>query len=140
MDGVAHMGHAIAEYCFGLHFNQPHGYACAISLAPSIEYAAPYAPESLKRLARAQGVNLKGTETPEEVGKIVRNRYWELARECGIPSVKARIGITREALLDPQIVADVRLNKAAMAQAPNGTGYFTDEEIITTLNRIYDYE
>ncbi len=140
LDGVAHMGHAIAEYCFGLHFNQPHGYACAISLGPSIQYAAPYAVESLKRLARAQGVTLTGRETPEEVGAIVCEKYMELAHACGIPSVKERVGITREEMLTPQIVADVRLNKAAMAQAPSGTGYFTDEEIITTLNRIYDYQ
>ncbi|MDR1821841.1 MAG: iron-containing alcohol dehydrogenase, partial [Oscillospiraceae bacterium] len=67
---VTHIGHAMSD-AFGCHFHTAHGHGCALALPVALEVAAPAVPEKLKAIARAIGLTLSGSETPEQLGLLV---------------------------------------------------------------------
>ena len=135
LDGLAHVGHNTAD-SFNYNFNMAHGHACALTLPPTIELAAPYAADSVRHIAIAQGIVLSGDETPQVLGRMVADKYRELARAVGIPSMKDQ-GITREQMVETQVIEDIFLNQNAMNKFPSGTG-ITREEAKWLLLEIYD--
>ena len=135
IDGLAHIGHAIAE-TFNYNFDLPHGHACTLTLPVAIEVAAPFAVESVRHIALAQGLIPTGKETPEELGAMVAEKYRELARRCGIPSLKS-LGVSRERMFEDKVVDDCFINDAAMGMFPSGKG-ITREQAIWCLEKIYD--
>ena len=84
----------------------------------------------------AQGVALKGTETPEELGAIAARQYRMLAKKVGIPSLKER-GITREQMTEKKVIDDIFLNQNAMNKFPSGKG-ITREDAKWMMTQIYD--
>ncbi len=135
LDGLAHVGHNAAD-SLNYNFNLPHGYGCSLTLPPAIELAAPYAADSVRHIVMAQGVALKGTETPEELGAIAARQYRMLAKKVGIPSLKER-GITREQMTEKKVIDDIFLNQNAMNKFPSGKG-ITREDAKWMMTQIYD--
>lgn len=135
LDGLAHVGHNAAD-SLNYNFNLPHGYGCSLTLPPAIELAAPYAAESVRHIVMAQGMTLKGNETPKELGAIAAGQYRMLAKKVGIPSLKER-GITREQMVEKKVIDDIFLNQNAMNKFPNGKG-ITREEAEWMMTQIYD--
>lgn len=135
LDGLAHVGHNAAD-SLNYNFNLPHGYGCSLTLPPTIQLAAPYAAESVRHIVMAQGVALKGNETPEELGAIAAGQYRMLAKKVGIPSLKER-GITREQMVEKKVIDDIFLNQNAMNKFPSGKG-ITREEAEWLMTQIYD--
>ena len=131
---TAHVGHTIAD---GLlyRFNFSHGYACLLALPGSIELAAPYTTEQVKHLIKAQGGQLTGNETPEELGSIVAENYRKLARACGVKTPKDK-GITRDEFISDETVEACFGDKLAIASCPKDN--ITKEDIRKILIDIYD--
>lgn len=135
LDGLAHVGHNTAD-SFNYNFDLPHGYACSLTLPPAIELTAPYATDSVRHIALAQGISLTGNETPEELGSMVADKYRELAHKVGIPPIRSK-GISREDMLQKKVVDDIFLNQNAMNKFPSGHG-ITREQAEWLLLQIYD--
>ena len=135
LDGLAHVGHNAAD-SLNYNFDLAHGYACSLTLPPAIELAAPYAAESVRHIALAQGLSLSGKETPEELGRLVADAYRALAHRVGIPPIRER-GITKEQLLQKKVIDDIFLNQNAMNKFPSGKG-ITREDAAWMLEQIYD--
>jgi len=95
---VIHVGHAVAD-AMAVYFNTPHGYGCAIALPETIKLIAPKVPERIAAIAKAMGIALTGTESPEQLGILVSDAVRELIRRVGIKSLK-ELGFTREQVLD----------------------------------------
>lgn len=135
LDGLAHVGHNAAD-SLNYNFDLAHGYACSLTLPPAIELAAPYAADSVRHIALAQGLSLKGNETPEELGHMAADAYRTLAHQVGIPSIRER-GITKEQLLEKKVIDDIFLNQNAMNKFPSGTG-ITREDAAWMMAQIHD--
>lgn len=131
---TAHVGHAIAD---GLlyRYNFSHGYACLMALPGAIQMAAPNVVEQTKQLIKAQGYQLTGNETPEELGEIVAENYRKLARACGVKTPKDK-GITREEFISDATVEACQVEKLAIANCPKDN--ITSEDIRQLLADIYD--
>lgn len=81
-------GHSIGQ-TLGGYFNIPHGTACAYALPWVIEFNAPAIPAIVKRIGEALGCEFSGSETPEQVGAMVRDAFIEFRDEkCNLPSIK----------------------------------------------------
>ena len=135
LDGLAHIGHNCAD-SFTYNFNLPHAYGCSLTLPVAIQLAAPYATDSVRHIAIAQGTHLTGSETSEELGRLVADNYRKLAHEVGIPSLAER-DIKREDMFADKVVDDIFQNQNAMNKFPSGTG-ITREQAVWMLEQIYD--
>ena len=91
--------HALA-YPLGGEFKVPHGVSTALLLAPVVDFNIPAAPERYAEIARAMGVDGRGSD--EEVARRGQERMLALNAECGLPSRLSEVGVAKEAL--PRIV------------------------------------
>ena len=135
LDGLAHIGHNCAD-SFTYNFNLPHAYGCSLTLPVAIQLAAPYATDSVRHIAIAQGAHLTSSETPEELGRLVADNYRRLAHEVGIPSLAER-DIKREDMFADKVVDDIFQDQNAMNKFPSGSG-ITREQAVWMLEQIYD--
>lgn len=105
----AHLGHAIG-HAIGGKFHIQHGYACAYALPYALEYAAPAVPEKIKKLINIFGGTLTGSETPEELGTMVKDLVIDFAQKLGItPQLPEKVDFTFEEVAD-EIVNEVHQN------------------------------
>jgi len=91
---LVHVGHAIAD-ALSVHLHTPHGYNCALALPEAMCVIAPFAPDRIRTIAKAMGLALTGSETPEQLGKMVADGIRALMRKVGIKSLK-EMGYERE--------------------------------------------
>lgn len=86
--GHTHAGHSIGQ-TIGGYFNIPHGTACSYALPLVLEFNAPAVPELTKNVGKAFGVEFKGDETPEEIGRLTKEALNDfIYNKCKLPSVK----------------------------------------------------
>lgn len=84
--------HAIA-HALGGHFNVPHGVACAMMLAPVMEYCVPAASAKLSKIAEVMGEDVAGLSEDEAANRAVE-AVAKLATDIGIPSRLRDLGVT----------------------------------------------
>lgn len=81
-------GHSIGQ-TLGGYFNIPHGQACAYALPWVLEFNAVAVPELIKIVGGTLGVKFSGVETPEEIGRKVREAFITFRDvDCKLPSIK----------------------------------------------------
>ncbi len=67
-------GHSIGQ-TLGGYYNIPHGIACAYAEPWVMEFNAVACPEKIKRIGISLGISFSGSETPEEIGVLVRDAF-----------------------------------------------------------------
>ena len=71
IDQICNIDHALSE-SMGAVAGTPHGIACGAALAPSIRYLCEAAPEKVRKVAVAMGVDVSN-QSPVEAGETVAN-------------------------------------------------------------------
>ena len=127
-ESSVHAGHAIAHET-GVVLEQPHGLLCALVTPVVIEYSAPCFPERMVALAEALG---EKDVTPENAGTKAAEAVRALARDLGIPSLKA-LGCRREDVV--ACAAGAVEHNIFINTAPKPTGV---PEIAELLGQMYD--
>lgn len=129
-DALVHLGHAIA-HTVGAKFHMTHGTLCALALPEVMKYAAIAAPERVRLVAEAAGINLAEGDSDKAVGEKVAASFRTLAKSIGIPSLAA-LGVERQALI--ALASDVPKD-ACYAFVPRELPV---KEIEAVLGAIYD--
>lgn len=93
-DAMTHIGHASADG-MSINFHTPHGVGCALALAPTCELVGPAVPDVMAEIAIAMDMPVTGSESGEELGRMVAKRIRDIMHETGIPTI-ASLGYTRE--------------------------------------------
>ena len=103
-DPMCHVGHALGD-AFGCNFHTYHGHSCSLGLSEVMRLVAPVVPEKMAIIAKAMGLDVKGTETGEELGEMVSGFIYGLMRQMNFVSLKS-MGITREQVIAvaPEVV------------------------------------
>ena len=103
---ITHVGHAAAD-AFSCHFHTPHGLGCALALPETMALVAPAVPDRMRTIAEAMSLPLNGTETGEQLGKLVADGIRSLMRRIEIKSLR-ELGYSRENVLSfvPDILAN----------------------------------
>lgn len=89
--------HCLAEAMGGL-YGHPHGYCCAESMPPIMEYNLPVSEEKYARLAEAFGIDRKGRDDREMAWAAVEF-VRQLNRDLGVPKMRDLIKAEDLALL-----------------------------------------
>lgn len=80
--GIVHaMAHALSAF-----YDTPHGLACAVLLAPVMEFNAPTTHERYREIARALGVDGVDEMQQEEYRQAAVDAVRKLGRDIGIPT------------------------------------------------------
>lgn len=109
IDQICNIDHALSE-SMGAVAGTPHGVACGAALAPSIRYLCEAAPEKVRKVADAMGVDISN-QNPVEAGETVANALAAFVKSVGCPSMK-ELNYTEEQLdgiaeLTPQAVGSL---------------------------------
>lgn len=80
------IGHAIA-HTFGSLYHIPHGFACAMASPGYIEFIADTVPGKIADIGRLLGLDIKDTESPEEIGSKVAGRVREITAAVKCPKL-----------------------------------------------------
>lgn len=120
--------HAMAHQLGGV-YDLPHGVANAM-LLPIVEREnAKHDPRKFRAIAKAAGINVAG-KTDEQCAKEALETIKELAKEVGIPTSLAELGVTE---IDLEKLAVNALNDAC---APGNPFQPTKEEVIAMYSEI----
>lgn len=95
IDQICNIDHALSE-SMGAVAGTPHGVACGAALAPSIRYLCEAAPEKVRKVADAMGVDVSN-QNPVEAGETVANALAAFVKSVGCPSMK-ELNYTEEQL------------------------------------------
>lgn len=95
IDQICNIDHALSE-SMGAVAGTPHGIACGAALAPSIRYLCEAAPEKVRKVAVAMGVDVSN-QSPVEAGETVANALAAFVKSVGCPSMK-ELNYTEEQL------------------------------------------
>lgn len=129
-DPMCHVGHALGD-AFGCNFHTYHGHSCSLGLSEVMRLVAPVVPEKMAIIAKAMGLDVKGTETGEELGEMVSGFIYGLMRQMNFVSLKS-MGITREQVIAvAQEVVDSHLSSYCPVT-------LTLEKAQDMLGKIYD--
>ena len=109
IDQICNIDHALSE-SMGAVAGTPHGVACGAALAPSIRYLCEAAPEKVRKVADAMGVDVSN-QNPVEAGETVANALAAFVKSVGCPSMK-ELNYTEEQLeciseMTPQAVGSL---------------------------------
>ncbi len=109
IDQICNIDHALSE-SMGAVAGTPHGVACGAALAPSIRYLCEAAPEKVRKVADAMGVDVNN-QNPVEAGETVANALAAFVKSVGCPSMK-ELNYTEEQLeciseMTPQAVGSL---------------------------------
>ncbi|NLV51377.1 MAG: iron-containing alcohol dehydrogenase [Clostridiales bacterium] len=104
-DPITHVGHAAADALSG-HFHTPHGYNCGVCLPAAVKVIAPAVPEKMHVIGCAIGLELRGSESGEELGRLVSGKIYDIMRAVHIKPLK-EMGFRREDVLSfvPDVVS-----------------------------------
>ena len=80
--------HCLAEAIGGL-YGHPHGYCCASSMPPIMEYNLPVSTDKYARLAQAFALGPGGGE--EELARLAIEFIRQLNRDLGVPPMRQLI-------------------------------------------------
>lgn len=125
IDQICNIDHALSE-SMGAVAGTPHGVACGAALAPSIRFLCEAAPEKVRKVADAMGVDVSN-QNPVEAGETVANALAAFVKSVGCPSMK-ELNYTEEQLeciseLTPQAVGSLLSQR-----------HVTKEEVLALLH------
>lgn len=125
IDQICNIDHALSE-SMGAVAGTPHGVACGAALAPSIRFLCEAAPEKVRKVADAMGVDVSN-QNPVEAGETVANALAAFVKSVGCPSMK-ELNYTEEQLeciseLTPQAVGSLLFPR-----------HVTKEEVLALLH------
>ena len=78
--------HCLAEAIGGL-YGHPHGYCCAVSMPPIMEYNLPVSQDKYARLAQALGIARNGRNN-EEMARAAIEYIRRLSRDLAVPPMR----------------------------------------------------
>jgi len=96
-DTRLHVGHAMTEV-MAVDYRTPHGLNCAWVSPIVIEFVSSAAPEKVKLIGEAMGLDFGPDDVPATIGEKTANALRALMKECGIKS-PAEMGIDRDAFI-----------------------------------------
>ncbi len=87
-DAPVHLGHALAHAMGAVH-HVPHGIGCGLALPIAMEFAAGFAPERVRGVGKAMGLEIPADAANEEIGKAVADAIRNINKETGMPEISA---------------------------------------------------
>ena len=104
-DAPPQLGHAIA-HTLGAIFHKNHGELCSVAQPIVVEYVADQAPDKIKIIASAIGVDIEGL-APVEAGEKVADAIREFTKSIGLPVMKdLDIDISEIEKVAPKVLND----------------------------------
>lgn len=97
-EGWTSYGHCMAHAMAATVVHAAHGNLCGLAFPTYVRIRVKEAPEKVKVLAEALGLEVAADSTPEELGEAVAERVKKFVREVGLKSLK-ELGVKREDLV-----------------------------------------
>ncbi|NLD46912.1 MAG: iron-containing alcohol dehydrogenase [Clostridiaceae bacterium] len=111
IEGGVTFGHPMA-HAMGSEFHLPHGDLCALVMPVVVKITALEAPEKVRELGEAMGLNLGTDLSPNELGEVVAQAINDFNRKIGIKSLK-EFGVSRESLVGRSDLGEHLINDDA---------------------------
>lgn len=125
IDQICNIDHALSE-SMGAVAGTPHGVACGAALAPSIRFLCEAAPEKVRKVADAMGVDVSN-QNPAEAGETVANALAAFVKSVGCPSMK-ELNYTEEQL---ECISELTPQAVCSLLSPR---HVTKEEVLALLH------
>lgn len=125
IDQICNIDHALSE-SMGAVAGTPHGVACGAALAPSIRFLCEAAPEKVRKVADAMGVEVSN-QNPVEAGETVANALAAFVKSVGCPSMK-ELNYTEEQL---ECISELTPQAVGSLLSPR---HVTKEEVLALLH------
>lgn len=125
IDQICNIDHALSE-SMGAVAGTPHGVACGAALAPSIRFLCEAAPEKVRKVADAMGVDVSN-QNPVEAGETVANALAAFVKSVGCPSMK-ELNYTEEQL---ECISELTPQAVGSLLSPR---HVTKEEVLALLH------
>lgn len=125
IDQICNIDHALSE-SMGAVAGTPHGVACGAALAPSIRFLCEAAPEKVRKVADAMGVDVSN-QNPAEAGETVANALAAFVKSVGCPSMK-ELNYTEEQL---ECISELTPQAVGSLLSPR---HVTKEEVLALLH------
>jgi alcohol dehydrogenase len=128
-DAITHLGHSIG-HTLGAMYHIAHGNACAVAIGEIMEYVAPGAPDGIRRVGVAMGLDVNHGLSTQKVGEMVRDAVRKLNKDIGLKTLKDH-GIKRSEL---NAIAERSMSGPIMF-SPRKT---SKEDLLELLEKSYD--
>ena len=125
IDQICNIDHALSE-SMGAVAGTPHGVTCGAALAPSIRFLCEAAPEKVRKVADAMGVDVSN-QNPVEAGETVANALAAFVKSVGCPSMK-ELNYTEEQL---ECISELTPQAVGSLLSPR---HVTKEEVLALLH------
>ena len=129
-DPLTHVGHAMAD-AFSVHFHTAHGFGCAIALPETMALVAPAAPDKIRTIASAMGLQYSESDSSEAIGQKVADEIRSMMRDMNMKSLRDT-GYSKEEIvgLYPDVVGSHLSNHCPVK--------ITDDVAKKLLSDVYD--